>query len=77
MRSIQANYQKTQKNNPHVGSYLCLAQAVKHKNYARKSLFKALQELVPEDEYLKEEARGLVDHLVYLTEMPCGGRILG
>jgi hypothetical protein len=68
MRSIQANYFKIQNRNPLVGSYLCLTQAVKYKNYGRKSLLKALQELVPEDEYLKEETKKLVDHLVCLTK---------
>ena len=69
MRSIEASYRKIQDRNPNLGAYLCLARVVKFRKFARKSLVKAFKEMMPEDDYVKEDTKGLVDHLEKLTNL--------
>ncbi len=70
MRSITRNYRKLQGRNQNLGSYPCLTQAVKSRNFSRKSLVKAFKELMTEDEYDKDEMKGLIDYLEELTNIP-------
>jgi len=69
MKNIRANYRKVQTCNPNLGTYPCLSQAVKGRRFSRKSLVKAFNELIPESEYAKDESKGLIDHLEYLTNL--------
>ena len=73
MRSIQSSYEKNQKCNPYLGSYPCLATAVKERGFSRKSLVKAFNELMPKEEYAESEKKVLIDHLEYLTNLPVEG----
>ncbi len=75
MRSIKVNYKNIQIHNLNLGTYPCLAKAVKGKSFSRKSLVKAFNELMPENEYDKNEIKGLVDYLEYLTNLPEEGEI--
>ncbi len=69
MRSIEANYKKIQARSLNLGAYPCLARVVKGKKYSRKSLVKAFKELMPEDQYDKEEIKSLIDHLEIITNI--------
>lgn len=73
MRSIKINYEKVQKRNLGLGTYPCLAQVVKGRNFSRKSLIKSFNEIMPESEYSPEEKKELIDHLEYLTNLPVEG----
>lgn len=75
MRSIERKYKKIKNKNQGLGAYPCLALSVKHKRFSRKSILKAFNELVPEDEYSVDETKGLVDYLDYLTNLPEEGEI--
>ena len=75
MRSIEANYRKIQTQNLNMGSYLCLAHAIRGRNFTRKSLVVSFKELVPEDEYSKDDKKGLINHLEYLTNLSEEGEI--
>ncbi len=75
MRSIEANYRKIQARNPDLGIYPCLAQAVRSRGYSRKSLAKALTELMPETEYASDEKKKLIDHLEFLGSLSEEGEI--
>ena len=77
MRSIERSYKKVQTRNPILGTYPCLAQVVKGKKYSRKSLVKAFTELMPKDEYVKGEQKGLIDYLENLTNLSEEGEIGG
>lgn len=77
MRSIEANYKKIQTRNPNLGTYPCLAQVVKDKKYSRKSLVKAFNELMPKDEYVKSEQKGLIDYLENLSRPTEEGEFRG
>lgn len=73
MRSISRNFKNISKKKPLHGSYICLAEAVTGRNFSRKSLVKAMEELVPKEEYTKSEIKGLIDHLEHLTKRPVEG----
>lgn len=77
MLSIESNYKKIQARNPNLGTYPCLAQVVKDKKYSRKSLVKAFTKLMPKDEYVKSEQKGLIDYLENLTNLSEEGEIRG
>lgn len=77
MRSIKANYQQIQECNPNLGAHPCLCRAVRYKKFSRKSLVKAFNELMPEEEYAKDETKELIDYLEYLTNLPEEGEIRG
>lgn len=76
MRSIKANYKNIQIHNLNLGTYPCLAKAIKGKSFSRKSLVKAFNELMPENEYDKSETKGLVDYLEYLTNVSVEGEFI-
>jgi len=75
MRSIEANYKKVQAHNPNLGTYPCLSRVVIYRKFSRKSLIKAFNELMPEDEYTKDETKELIDYLEHLTNLPEEGEI--
>jgi hypothetical protein len=77
MRSISRNYRRIQDRNPSLGTYLCLARTITNRKFSRKSLVKTFNELMPEDEYAKDETKNLIDHLEYLTNLPEEGEIRG
>lgn len=63
MRSIERSYKKIQTRSPNLGTYPCLAQAVRDRKFSRKSLVKAFSKLMPENEYAKGETKELIDCL--------------
>lgn len=67
MLSIKSNYKKIQVRNPNLGAYPCIVKTVKGRKFSRKSLVKAFNELMPKDEYLKSEQKGLIDYLEDIT----------
>ncbi len=69
MISIERNFNKIQAHNQNYGSYLCLAEAIKGKKYSRKSLVRNFIKLMPQNEYLKSEQKGLIDYLENLTNL--------
>ena len=75
MVSIERNFKKIQVRNQNYGSYLCLAKTIKGKKYSRKSLVKNFIKLMPQNEYLKSEQKGLIDYLENLTNLSEEGEI--
>jgi hypothetical protein len=75
MRSIEASYRDLQIRTPNLGACICLAEVVKRRKFSRKSLVKAFNELVPVEEYAKENKKALIDYLEYLTNLPVEGEI--
>jgi hypothetical protein len=69
MISVQSNYQKISDKNPNLATYPCLARAVKFKRFSRKSLVKAFKNLMPEDDYDKNDAKQMVENLEILTNL--------
>ncbi|HEY4503198.1 MAG TPA: hypothetical protein VJC14_02070 [Candidatus Paceibacterota bacterium] len=67
MRSIERSYKKIQTRNPNLGTYPCLAQAVRERRFSRKSLVKVFSKLMPENEYAKSETKELIDYLENIT----------
>ena len=75
MLSIKSNFEKAQVRNPNLGAFPCLAKVVRNRKFSRKNLVKAFNELVPKDDYAKEERKELVDYLEYLTNLAEEGEI--
>lgn len=75
MRSIEASYQKIQGRNPNLAAYPCLAQAAKGRRFARKNLVIAFGKIMPEDDYVRNEKKGLIDYLEKLTNISEEGEI--
>ncbi|MEI7765744.1 MAG: hypothetical protein WCI93_04155 [bacterium] len=76
MRSIEANYQKILTHNSNLGTYPCLAKAVRYKKFSRKSLLKAFTELMPQSEYEKDEQKELIDYLENQTNLAEEGEFM-
>lgn len=75
MRSISRIYKKIQNDNPNLGTYPCLSKAVRNRKFSRKSIVKAFNELMPNDEYEKEDRKELIDCLDTITNMTEEGEI--
>ncbi len=75
MRSIEARYQKIQNRNPNLGAYPCLVRAVKGEGFGRKNLNIAFRIIIPKDDYIQIEKKGLVDYLEKLTNTSEEGEI--
>lgn len=69
MRSIEASYAMVQHRNQNLGAYSCLVTATKGRKFSRKSLISAFKKIVPIDDYLESETRGLINHLEVVTNM--------
>ncbi len=56
----------TEQNNKHpeLGAYINLCYTIHHSGADKKELTKAFNELIPKDEYDKEEKKELIDYLV-------------
>lgn len=69
MRSIERNYKKIQNHDSCIGAYPCMAKAVIYKKFSRASLTKAFNKIMPKEEYLKSERKGLIEYLEKLTNL--------
>lgn len=72
MRSIESRFReiREKKSNQNLGTYPCLVQAIIYRKFSRKSLVKNFKKLMPKDEYLKSETKGLISYLEELTNKP-------
>ena len=59
MLSIENNFEKIQTRNPNLGAFTCLAKKIKNRRFSRKNLVKSFKKLVPNNDYLKDEQKGL------------------
>jgi len=63
MRSIKARFKKEEKKYPFHGAYIHLIKAVRNQKFSRKRISKSFNELMPKEEYNKNEKKELVDFL--------------
>jgi len=77
MRSVEANFLKIEKRNHNQGAFISLAQAVRGKGFSRKSIVKAFKNLMPEEEYAKDETKALIDNLENFARVLEEGEIRG
>ena len=67
MRSIKARFKEQEQKNPFHGASINLVRAVRGQKFSRQNLFKAFNELMPDEEYEKDEKRELIDFLETIT----------
>lgn len=70
MKSIKNTFNKVKSKQPALGSYICLAEAVKNKHYTQDAISRAFTSLMPKDEYQSTERRGLIKQLATLSNTP-------
>ena len=68
MKSIKALFLRKQKENPCWGDYICLAEAINGKRYARKSISRAMDKLLAESiDWYSYEKKLYLRHLESLS----------
>jgi predicted RNA-binding protein YlxR (DUF448 family) len=63
MKSLNSRFLRVQKSNPSRADFICLSKAVRDQKFKRPALLKALQELVPKDDYDRSDRFKLINHL--------------
>lgn len=59
-------YENTEKY-PGWSSYLCFAEAIKHRRYNKKIIFRMFTKLVNPDDYNKSEKEAIIEYLENLS----------
>ncbi len=67
MRSIEKRFKKIEKDNEFLGSCSVLARAVEGQNFEQSAITRAFSKLVPKNEYLRKERRGIIKFLTNLS----------
>ncbi len=67
MRSIINRFNKIQNRQPALGTFSVLAEAVSGSGFTQDSIARMFTKLVPKDEYVKSERRGLIQYLYILS----------
>lgn len=75
MKSIRANYEKIQKREPILGSYPCLAIAVKGRGFTIQTISRFFTKIMPLDDYDKNDRTLLVKQLALLSNPLVDDRI--
>lgn len=66
MKSLERRFKKIQDENPALGDYICFARAITGQNFSERIITFWFNKLVPKDDYLKEEKKDLIKHLMSL-----------
>jgi len=67
MRSIESNYKSIAQKRLDLGVYPNLVRAITGREFSRKSIVKAFKKLMPKEEYVRNETKGLVDYLEHCS----------
>ena len=70
MKSLKRVLLKIQKRNPLLSDYLCFAETLKGRTFARATIRKHFNELVDKDDYSREDKRSILKHLYNLSMLP-------
>jgi hypothetical protein len=73
MKSINYKFQKAIKDNPYLGYFYCLKIAITNQHFSQKNIAKALNDLVPKEDYGSENKKDLIDELMRASKTPRGG----
>lgn len=69
MRNIKAKFKKEELKNQNCGAFINLARAVRGQKFSRQNLVKTFNEVMPDEEYAKDERKGLINFLESVTNM--------
>jgi hypothetical protein len=63
MRSINRRFKNYQESNPSSGDYVNLYNTVAGQKFSQRTIARAFHELIPKDDYSKEDIKPLINHL--------------
>jgi len=67
MKSISRNFLQVQAKNPNLSSFMCFAEAIKHRNFTRVVIRKKFNKLVSKDDYSGNEKKAILEFLFKLS----------
>jgi hypothetical protein len=68
MRSLRRVFNKIRSENPYWSDYICFAEAVRGRNFSRKTIIRNFNSLVDKEDYIKSEKKEIIDFLVELSK---------
>ena len=75
MKSIERRFSNVKERNPSWSSYICFAAAVEGQRFGRQAIHRWFHKLVDKTDYMGGEKRGILEHLVALTNTVRATRI--
>lgn len=64
LKTLKDWFLEREKEHPEYGAYINMCYTIHHSGADRKEITKAFNELIPKDEYDKEDKKELIDYLV-------------
>jgi hypothetical protein len=68
MKSLKRVFNKIRSENPYWSDYICFAEAVRGRNFSRKTIIRNFNSLVDKEDYVKSEKKEIIDFLVELSK---------
>jgi hypothetical protein len=68
MRLLRRVFNKIRSENPYWSDYICFAEAVRGRNFSRKTIIRNFNSLVDKEDYIKSEKKEIIDFLVKLSK---------
>jgi len=68
MRSVRRAFERIRAENPYWSSLLCFAEAVRGRNFSRRTIVRNFNVLVDKEDYAKNERKKIVEFLVELSK---------
>jgi len=68
MRSVKRVFKRIEAENPYWSSLLCFAEAVRGRNFSRRTIVRNFNALVDKEDYAKNERKEIVEFLVELSK---------
>lgn len=68
MKSIERRFKSITEKNPYWSSYYCFYEAIKGQNFSEQRIRRWFQKLVSKDDYVREEKRDILNHLIGLSK---------
>jgi hypothetical protein len=68
MRSLKRIFDKVRERNPLGSDYICFAEAIRGKNFSRKTIVRHFNSLVDRNDYAKSEKKEILRFLVELSK---------
>ena len=69
-KSLKQYFLERNELHPELGAYINLCYTIHYSGASRRDILKAFNELIPKEEYDKEEKKELVDYLVLKAKDP-------
>jgi len=68
MRSIRKVFKRIRAENPYWSSLLCFAEAIRGRNFSRRTILRNFNALVDKEDYAKKEKKEIVEFLTGLSK---------